>query len=142
MDLHEWAKRWQIPHQAIRELQDQMGVTPSLTAPEPGNEASVVKKVRLEAARKGIILWRNNVGVATDTQGRVIRYGLANDSKRVNDSIKSSDLVGIKPDGQFIARECKRPGWHFTGTPREIAQRKFIELVLVMGGDAEFTTGD
>lgn len=76
-----------------------------------------------------------------DANGRVVRFGLANDSPAVNKRIKSCDLVGIRPNGQFWARECKPAAWHYTGTEREQAQLRFIELVNSMGGDAAFTTG-
>ena len=60
-------------------------------------ETDVQASIRLEAAGKGIVLWRNNVGVLMDQRGRPVRYGLANDSERVNSVTKSSDLIGIKP---------------------------------------------
>jgi len=51
-------------------------------------------------------------------------------------------LIGIKPGGQFVSREVKRPGWRYTGTEREVAQLRWIEIVTALGGDAKFTTGD
>jgi hypothetical protein len=80
------------------------------------------------------------VGAAVDARGNHVRFGLANDSKEMNDRIKSSDLIGIGRDGRFIAREVKAPGWRYTGTDREQAQLKFIELIIGMGGDACFVT--
>lgn len=117
------------------------------------SEATIQKKIRLAYANNGVTLWRNNVGACQDASGNFIRYGLANESKQMNDNIKSSDLIGIKPIvitqdmvgatiGQFVAIETKRPGWKYTGTDREKAQLKFIELVKRLGGDAGFCTGD
>lgn len=113
------------------------------------NETNLIKTVRMAAFKKGAWLLRNNSGATFDKTGRLIRYGLGNDSKRVNEVCKSSDLVGIKtititPDmvgktvGVFMAREVKAPGWKFTGTPREIAQRAFLDKINMMGGDAAF----
>lgn len=116
------------------------------------NEATVQALVRLEAARAGHVLYRNNVGVLLDARGVPVRFGLANDSAAVNEHVKSADLIGIKrvvvtPDmvgrtlGVFLSREVKAEGWHFTGTPREVAQLRWIDLVTSYGGDAAFCTG-
>jgi hypothetical protein len=117
------------------------------------SESHILNLIRLKAAKKNIHLWRNNVGATYTQRGDFIRYGLANDSKQINDKIKSSDLIGIKPViitedmigdliGQFICREVKHSGWKFTGTPREIAQLNWIELILSLGGDAAFATSE
>ena len=114
------------------------------------DEQDVQNKVRLQATREGITLWRNNSGVA-NIDGRYVRFGLANDSKKLNEHIKSSDLIGIRPRlitldmvgetiGQFVARECKASNWYYKDTARERAQKKFIELVNRLGGDAKFIT--
>lgn len=116
-------------------------------------EAAIQTLVRLEASRKGLVLWRNNVGVLTDERGVPVRFGLANDSAAVNRNIKSADLIGIRPllitpehvghtIGQFVSREVKAAGWRYTGTPREAAQLRWAELVLGLGGDAAFATGE
>lgn len=113
------------------------------------NEEAIKNRVRLEAANIGIRLWRNNVGAMRTDDGRFIRFGLANDSKAVNELIKSGDLIGIKPIiitaemvgktiGQFISREVKRGNWRFMGTAREQAQLRWIELINSLGGDACF----
>ena len=113
------------------------------------SEALIQKQVRLEAAQKGMILWRNNSGTAFDASGNFFRFGLANDSGKMNKTIKSSDLIGIRPVvvtqdmvgktlGLFVAKEVKRGDWEFKGTEREQAQLKFIELVRSMGGEADF----
>jgi len=96
--IETWGKRWNIPVQAINELKMSLGVFPE---PPPGNrgesETMVQSRVRLEASQKGLRLWRNNVGACYDADGNFIRYGLCNDSKKMNDAFKSADLVGIRP---------------------------------------------
>lgn len=152
MNVNEWAARWAIPQQAIAELAEING-TQFEANTKPGlSEAAVQNNVRLQASREGGRLWRNNVGQYTDDRGVPVRYGLCNDSKKLNSKIKSSDLIGIKPItvtpemvgqtvGLFYARECKPAGWSYTGTAREEAQLAFINLILSLGGDAAFTTG-
>lgn len=155
MNIQLWAKRWGLPDQAIQELHQALGlVNTNPEAPAVGNnEAAVQVRIRLEASDKGAILWRNNVGALRDDRGVPVRYGLANESKAMNEAIKSSDLIGIKPVligpehvgqtiGQFVAREIKEPTWKYTGTKREAAQLRFLNLVLSMGGDACFATGE
>ncbi len=115
-------------------------------------EAAVQTHARLEIARSGALVWRNNVGACTDDTGRVIRYGLGNDSAQLNRVIKSSDLIGCVPVviqphhvgmtiGAFLAVECKHPDWHLTpGDQRGQAQAKFIDLVRSVGGLGGFVT--
>lgn len=115
-------------------------------------ESAVQQQARLRASQLGRIVWRNNVGAATDETGRLIRYGLGNDSADINRRFKSSDLVGINPVfitpdmvgrviGQFLAIECKRDGWHMTpGDDRAKAQLAWINLVRQNGGVGGFVT--
>ena len=143
-NLIAWATKWKIPPEALQELRAQMGV---FDYPIPGDdkigtEAYATKMVRMAAAKHGVTLWRNNVGAGKDEHGNFFRFGLANDTPQMNKSIKSSDLIGIGPDGKFYAREVKKPGWRYMGTEREQAQLKFLELVTARGGDASFTTGE
>jgi hypothetical protein len=117
------------------------------------NEASVQSLVRLEAAKRGWKLFRNNTGVLLNPKGQPIRFGLCNDSKQVNEKFKSGDLIGIKqvvitPDmvgrviGQFVSIECKHEGWKPSlSDAHEIAQRNWAQLVRDAGGYAEFSTG-
>ena len=153
MSLHQWAIKWQIPAAALQDLQRTLGVQSREYAVGGVGEAYVQSKVRLEASKQGMRLWRNNVGALMDKDGRMVRYGLANDSKGINTSIKSADLIGIRPVrigaehvghtiGQFVSRECKESGWVYTGQPREVAQRAWLNIVLSLGGDAAFTTGE
>jgi hypothetical protein len=116
-------------------------------------ESDVQKLVKLEASKKGFPLWRNNVGAVHTNDGRFIRFGLGNESKRMNACAKSSDLIGIRPliirpehvgitIGQFVAREVKKSDWVYSGTERERAQLTFLEIVTEYGGDAAFCTGE
>ena len=103
-------------------------------------EATVQNAVRAAAARLGVHLWRNNSGVLNDDRGVPVRFGLGNDSPRLNAVLKSSDLIGIAPDGRFVAFEIKAPGWRGPRTPRARAQEAFINLVRQNGGIAAFIT--
>jgi hypothetical protein len=141
--LTAWAYRHAIPAAALADLLQTLGAAIPPDAPPAAarSEAAVQQAVRLEAARRGVILWRNNVGMTQDESGRVVRYGLANSSAGENKVFKSSDLIGIGPDGKFWALECKRPGWHLTpGDARGNAQLAFLNFVLSRGGVAKFVT--
>lgn len=114
------------------------------------SEAAIQQAIRLDIARSGIDLWRQNVGACQDQSGRLIRYGLLNDSKAINEKFKSSDLIGIRPMlvtsewvghtvGVFAAIECKESGWKLRpGDARGQAQQRFIDLVRAAGGFAGF----
>ena len=159
MSLHEWFNRHAgqpLTLEVLRDLQITLG-TYSLPAPPeaPGagkSEAWAQSMIRLEASEKGVKLFRNNVGVLKDETGRPVRYGLANDSPKTNEVIKSGDLIGLRPlvilpqhvghtFGQFVSREVKPPGWQFTGAGREQAQLNWCNLINSCGGDAAFATG-
>ncbi len=115
------------------------------------NEAALQSIVRRDFAFIGPI-WRNNSGACTDATGRLVRYGLGNDSAQINASVKSSDLIAITPVkitadligqtlGVFTALEIKSPGW--TQRPsdaRALAQEKFHDIVRKAGGFAGFVT--
>ena len=94
----------------------------------------------------------------TDATGRPVRFGLANDSKKLNQELKSGDLIGwrrvlITPDmvgrtiAQIVSRECKPADW--TPAPpgpterwlHEEAQRRWAALINNDGGDACFALG-
>lgn len=154
-NIIQWAIRHGVSHVALAELRQLMGVDKStdIQSDNSKSEAAVQTAVRLEASRVGARLWRQNVGACKDDTGRMIRYGLCNDSAALNKRIKSSDLVGIRPVtitpdmvghtiGQFIAREIKKPSWHYTGTDREKAQLAFGELVISLGGDFAFANSE
>jgi len=147
LSLREWAARWEIPDAALRELAGIPAFDP-IEAPRPmTSEAAVSIAVRAEAARAGWHLWRNNRGAMKDKTGRVVRYGLANDSKPLGDKLKSGDLFGwrsrlIKSDdvgkliAQVVNREVKAVDWKYTGTELEEAQLRWHAMILAAGGDS------
>lgn len=154
--FNEWCKKWGVPIEAQEDLQRMLCLeyakSDGREGREGNSEAAVQNQVRYDHANKGGLLWRNNVGVASDAYGNFIRYGLANDSKKVNAKIKSGDLIGIQPIlieqrhvgtyiGQFVSREVKRVGWKWRGTQREKAQAAWAMLVLSLGGSAAIVKG-
>lgn len=148
MTIQEWATRHNIPPLAFAELQSILSpFTDTFGTPgEVGSEAAVQQQIRLEAPRIGAAMWRNNNGAAMDADGRMIRYGLGNDSKKINTVWKSSDLIGITPVthagrtfGVFTATEVKKPGWHRQpADARATAQAHFMANVKALGGMAGF----
>ena len=153
--LDAWARRWQIPPHVLTDLKMRLGVAHTGISPKDKghSESHVQSLIKIEASRKGARLFRNNVGATVMPDGSFIRYGLANESAAINRVIKSSDLIGIKPVlitidmvgltiGQFISREVKHSEWEYTGTDREKAQLRWLELILSFGGDAAFVTGE
>ena len=153
--VYQWAARHGVSLQALAELQAVFGMQGGHDLPpevKGTSEAAVQASVRLEAARKGVRLFRNNVGALVDSRGVPVRYGLANDSKQLNEVMKSADLIGWRPllieprhvgtvVAQFVSREVKAVGWHYTGADREPAQLAWAQLVTSGGGDAAFCTG-
>ena len=153
--VYQWATRHGVSLQALHELQAIFGMHGGHELPpsvKGTSEAAVQAAVRLEAARKGVRLFRNNVGALIDSRGVPVRYGLANDSKQVNEVMKSADLIGWRPlligpqhvgtvVAQFVSREVKEVGWRYTGKDREPAQLAWAQLVTSGGGDAAFCTG-
>lgn len=155
MTLNAWAIKWGVPAAALHDLQQRFGLhgVEAVHVIPGASESAVQSRVRLEAADKGMRLFRNNVGVLSDDKGRPVRYGLANDSPGINRMIKSADLIGINPItigpehvgrrlGQFVSREVKAGNWRYGGTERELAQLRWAELIASLGGDAAFACGE
>lgn len=147
--LQGWAARWSLPAECLADLLQCMGV--GVVPPEPptpappqateefsGSEAGLQSLIRVEAPKLGITLWRNNSGALVDNTGRLLRFGLGNESAQINRVLKSSDLIGIGPQGRFVAVEVKAPGWTKPKNEREKAQKNFIDLVNGRGGRAIF----
>jgi hypothetical protein len=153
MKLTTWASKWGIPNAAIEDLKKSLGagILEVIHCEQGKSEAAVTSIVRLEASKKNCRLWRNNRGAFKNEYGQWVHYGLANESGKMNDFIKSSDLIGIRPVkiretmvgltiGQFVSREIKKSDWTYTGTDAEKAQLKWLELITSLGGDACFAT--
>jgi hypothetical protein len=151
--LQSWASVWGVSDIALADLMAQLRVDIEHLASDPSarSEAAVQMAVRVEGRDKGVLMMRNNCGALTDKDGRLVRYGLANDSKTVNSQMKSADLIGIRPIlvgaehigrtiGQFVSRECKAPGWKFIPSDeRAQAQMRWAALITSLGGDAMIT---
>lgn len=121
----------------------------------PRSEALVQSLVRIEAPSRGMHLFRNNSGAFKDENGRLVRYGLGNDSKRLNRVLKSADFIGwrrytVRPEDVgrtvaiFTSIECKPEGWAPPHSGAEFeryeAQLAWLDLVMSCGGDARFVT--
>lgn len=149
MNLEQWAQRWGVSPAAFAEL-----AACSIADADPDgldgrSEAYVQSTIRLEAARAQppCYLFRNNVGAGKLASGNFVRFGLGNDSKKLNERLKSGDLIGIRSVivtpamvgrrfGQFLSRECKREDWKYSGTVEENAQLAWATLINSLGGDA------
>ena len=112
-------------------------------------ESTVQKHIRLAAQADGVLLLRQNSGALMDKTGRLVRFGLANESKAMNENMKSGDLIGITPlvitqdmvgktVGVFTSVECKEAGWVQPRTKRELAQERWATWVRTYGGFAGF----
>ena len=115
------------------------------------DESTVQQEVQRDSMHYQTTLMRNNNGACLDDTGRLVRYGLGHTSKKQNERIKSSDLIGIKKVlitqemvgqtiGQFVALEVKKEAWNPDKKldKRETAQHNFMLWVRSLGGRAEF----
>lgn len=117
----------------------------------PEGRASQV--VALRASAWGSRMFRNNSGVLPSQTGRPVRFGLGNESKKINEKMKTSDFIGwshvvITPAmvgktlAVFTALEAKPIGFipknEYRDGSREKAQDHFIQLVIEAGGIAGF----
>ncbi len=78
-------------------------------------------------ALKGIYCWRNNSGMLRDRRGIPVRFG----------KVGSADILGIAPDGRFLAIEVKTPQGKWGLQP---AQENFLEEIRSRGGYAGVAT--
>lgn len=162
IDYPQWAAAYPEAAAALEAMQ--AGIFTESTSGGYGrSEAWSQQQVRFAVARQGALSFRNNVGATPSkikcerceavNRLQPVRYGLANDSEKINKAMKSSDLILAIPRriteehvgqtiAQFGALECKRPGWVYTGRDQEPGQANFIALINRIGGFAAFTTGD
>ena len=85
------------------------------------SEQEIMHEVLAALTAAGCKVWRNNVGAVSDG-ARYIRYGLC---------AGASDIIGIAPDGRFLAVEVKAKG----GRVKQ-EQQQFINIVNAAGGIA------
>lgn len=98
-------------------------------------ETNITNAIRIAISKAGGVTWRNETGkgwvgqrlyqheqTVTIDNARFIAFGLA---------VGGSDIIGIAPDGRFLAIEVKTK----TGRPSE-EQSRFIEIVKKRGGRA------
>lgn len=149
MTIEGWAARWHVTGDCLAELVQVLAEAPPISRPSDADFSEEAVQNRIRLSRIGIF-WRNNVGSFTDDRGVPVRYGLANESSKLNKVVKSSDLIGITPlligpqnvgqvAGIFTAVETKRGGWKFTpGDKRAVAQQRFLQVVTAAGGRAMF----
>jgi len=86
------------------------------------SEANTQRLIMVALSEAGCLIWRNNCGVLKNEAGIPIRFGLC---------VGSSDLIGITPDGRFLAVEIKTK----TGRVRP-EQQQFIDAIRRKGGIA------
>lgn len=149
MSFEEWAAKWNVSAAALQDLRV-LYVPPPVDV-QGSSEAATQARLRVMAPTINSMLLRNNNGACVDDTGRMIRYGLGNDSKKLNDVWKSSDLIGITPFtirphhvgrtiGVFTAVEVKHPGWTKPENDRDRAQEAFLISVCQHGGLGMFVT--
>ncbi len=85
-------------------------------------EGAIVNECLLALSAAGCMAFRNNTGLLPDANGRPVRFGLC---------VGSSDIIGLTPEGLFLAVECKTA----TGRTTE-AQDRFLASVRKRGGRA------
>jgi hypothetical protein len=148
MSFEEWAIKWNVSAAALQDLR-------ALYVPPPAeistSESATQAQLRVSAPKFGGALWRNNRGACEMTPDRWVRFGVGNDSDKLDKVWKSSDLIGITPVtvrpehvdmlfGVFTAVEVKHPGWTRPENDRDRAQEAFLVTVCQRGGFGMFVT--
>lgn len=100
-------------------------------------ETKIQNQILLALSEHGCVVWRNATSYCWT--GRVIHKDgstvTLDSSHPINAGlcVGSSDIIGILPDGRFLAIEVKRPK---KGSNAEAEQLRFIEAVNNAGGVA------
>ena len=84
------------------------------------SEQNIQSECMLALSKIGCMVFRNNTGVLPGHNGRPVKFGLC---------VGSSDIIGICPDGKFLAVEVKSK----RGLASD-AQKRFIGAVALAGG--------
>ena len=158
MTLNDWIQRWwpMLPAHARLEYAEIMHPHEHVRpVSSDRSESSVQANIRIAASlNHKAPLWRNNSGAGefTDEHGktRYVRFGLGNESARLNKRWKSADLIGICPlviqhrhvgrtIGVFLAVETKPEGWSLKPSDKRAeAQGNFLNSVASFGGLSGF----
>lgn len=85
-------------------------------------EQNVQAACLMALSQAGCLVWRQDTGAYRAKSGALVRYGLC---------VGSSDIIGLAPDGRFLAVEVKTD----TGRATD-AQLRFIAAVQAAGGRA------
>lgn len=158
MTLDQWAVLWGVPPAAMEQLRTlTLPITdaPRKAVSDAKSEAAVSERILLASAeRDDLLMFRNNVGAWKHPEtGRVVRYGLGNESKRVNETIKSADFIGIwrkrvtladvgKDHGLLVSTEAKREDEPLNpNDPRTAAQLRWAQAINSFGGIATIYAG-
>ena len=102
-------------------------------------ESGILHDIRLALGqRDDCVVWRNHTGVIVDTPTTCPRckhhfVARLQRPQRFGLCVGSSDLIGIRNDGKFIAVEAKGPKGRATEE-----QVHFVELVRRQGGLSGF----
>jgi hypothetical protein len=119
-------------------------------------EAKATINVRARASEWGMKMFRNNVGMLPNPDtGVPVRFGLGNESAKLNKELKSGDLVGFaeitvtpemvgKKIAVFTNIEVKSLGFIikdvYNKNSREYAQNEFNKLITNANGIAGFAS--
>jgi hypothetical protein len=107
-------------------------------------EGKASQNVKLRANELGCRLYKNNTGVAYNSENRPVFFGLGNEGKKGDDDIRTPDWIGWRNTiitqemvGKslpiFVAIDAKKVGFkqkiQYPVSSREHGQQKFFNIV-------------